>query len=141
MTPRDTTTGKVLEDMVLPPLRKGGYTTELQKTIGKRFGRGRHVVDIVATCLSGEKILISLKWQQVSGTAEQKVPFELICLTEALNLSKGGYARAYIVLGGSGWAFKEFFVNGGLNPYLVQPSAVRIIDFNDFIALANQGKL
>jgi hypothetical protein len=29
------------------------------------------------------QILISVKWQQVSGTAEQKVPFEVICLVEA----------------------------------------------------------
>jgi len=35
-----------------------------------------------------EAILISLKWQQSSGTAEQKVPFEVICLVWL------GYPRA-----------------------------------------------
>jgi len=43
--------------------------------------------------------LISMKWQQVSGTAEQKVPFEVICLIEALKNNGGRYSKAYLVLG------------------------------------------
>ena len=31
---------------------------------------------------NGRQFLVSVKWQQVSGTAEQKVPFEVICLVE-----------------------------------------------------------
>ena len=42
-----------------------------------------------------QKILVSSKWQQVGGTAEQKVPFELISLIEAI---KGGpFTHAYLV--------------------------------------------
>lgn len=37
-----------------------------------------------------------MKWQQVSGTAEQKVPFEVICLMEAV--ATGAYQKAYLVL-------------------------------------------
>ena len=43
-----------------------------------------------------QKILISVKWQQVSGTAEQKVPFEIIGLADAV--LTGEYAKAYLVL-------------------------------------------
>jgi len=58
---------------------------------------GSHVVDAVAE-KNGKQILISVKWQQVSGTAEQKVPFEVLCLLEAIE--NGPYQKAYLVLGG-----------------------------------------
>src|SRR5437660_11832783 len=83
MTPRNTRTGGVLEQMVLPALDHGGYRYQLQVNIGQRLGCGHHFVDVIAE-RDRRKVLISLKWQQVSGTAEQKVPFEIICLLEAL---------------------------------------------------------
>ena len=79
MTPRNTRTGGVLEQMVLPSLDQGGYSYKAQQEVGKRLGCGPHFVDVVAE-KNGRQILVSLKWQQVSGTAEQKVPFEVICL-------------------------------------------------------------
>lgn len=97
MTPRDTRTGGVLEQMVLPALDQGGYSYKLQQNIGKRLGCSAHFVDVIAEDAHGKKILISLKWQQVSGTAEQKVPFEVICLLEALEL--GDYEKAYLGIG------------------------------------------
>lgn len=83
MSPRDTSTGGVLEAMVLPALTRGGYTYQTQQSIGQRFGGGKHIVDVIAE-KNGAKYLVSLKWQQVSGTAEQKVPFEVICLADAV---------------------------------------------------------
>ena len=83
MTPRNTRTGGVLEQMVLPALDHGGYGYKVQAKIGQRLGCGQHFVDVIAQ-KDGPPILISMKWQQVSGTAEQKVPFEVICLLEAL---------------------------------------------------------
>ncbi len=91
MSPGSTRTGGVLERMIVPALDQGGYTYQTQVLLGKRLGIGRHMVDAVAE-KDGRKILISLKWQQVSGTAEQKVPFEVICLLEALEV--GQYEKA-----------------------------------------------
>ena len=97
MSPGSTRTGGVLERMILPALDQGGYAYETQVLLGQRLGLGRHVVDAVAH-KDARHVLISLKWQQVSGTAEQKVPFEVICLLEALQTGK--YDKAYLVLGG-----------------------------------------
>src|SRR3990170_2553358 len=105
MTPRNTRTGGVLEQMVLPALHQGGYAYDIQVDIGKRLGVSRHVVDVVAT-KAERRVLISVKWQQVSGTAEQKVPFEVICLLEALENAQFG--KAYLVLGGEGWTLRNF---------------------------------
>ena len=85
------------------------------------------------------KYLISLKWQQVSGTAEQKVPYEMICLAEAIQ--KGTGIKAYLVLGGAGWSLRDYYLEGGLNRHIVHADLVNLIDLENFVALANQSKL
>ena len=135
---RKTRTGFVLERMVLPALEQGGYSYRVQAKLGQRFGIGSHVVDAVAE-KNGRQILISVKWQQVSGTAEQKVPFEIICLLEAVN--NGPYEKAYLVLGGEGWTFRNFYTSGGLVKYLSYADSVEILTLESFVAKANSGKL
>jgi len=99
MTPGLTSTGAVLEAMVLPALRMGGYDYETQKVIGARIGGRKHKVDVIAR-REGRTVLVSVKWQQTSGTAEQKVPFEVICLSEAVGAAVAD--KAVLVLGGEG---------------------------------------
>jgi hypothetical protein len=135
---RNTRTGSVLERMLLPALEQGGYSYRVQEKLGKRFGFGSHVVDAVAE-KNGKEILISVKWQQVSGTAEQKVPFEVICLLEAIE--NGPYQKAYLVLGGEGWTFRNFYTSGALNKYLSYADRVEILTLEAFVARANSGKL
>lgn len=128
----------MLERMVLPALEQGGYSYRVQVRLGKRFGIGSHVVDAIAE-KNGRQILISVKWQQVSGTAEQKVPFEIICLLEAVN--NGPYEKAYLVLGGEGWTFRNFYTSGGLAKYLSYADTVKILTLESFVAEANSGRL
>ena len=129
-----------MESMILPALHQGGYEYKKQVHIGSRIGGGRHKVDATAEKAT-TRMLVSLKWQQVGGTAEQKVPFEVICLSEAIGT--GQYSKAYLVLGGEGWKLREFYIRGGLTPYLnlKNLSDVHIVTLENFVALANQGKL
>lgn len=138
MSPRDTSTGSVLEQMVLPALRRGGYDLRTQVQIGQRPGGRPHKVDAVAV-KDARAWLVSMKWQQVGGTAEQKVPFEVICLADAL--SGGAYESAYLVLGGLGWTLRDFYTQGGLTSHLPLAEKVRIVTLEDFVARANQGSL
>lgn len=138
MSPRDTTTGQVLEKMIVPALMRGGYEVEQQVVIESRPGGGTHRVDAVAS-KDGRKILVSLKWQQVSGTAEQKVPFEVISLAKAVGA--GGYDKAYLVLGGEGWTLRDYFTSGDLVEHLKNTETVRIVTLEGFIAFANNGRL
>ena len=135
---RNTRTGGVLEAMVLPALDQGKYSWKVQVNIGQRLGCGQHNVDVVAE-KAGRKLLVSMKWQQVSGTAEQKVPFEVICLLDAL--SSGEYAKAYLVLGGEGWTLRNFYTSGGLQKHLKHGDQVEILTLESFVARANAGKL
>ena len=140
MSPRDTRTGGVLESMILPALKMGGYEYRTQVWIGTRPGGRRHSVDVIAE-KGGRAFLVSLKWQQVGGTAEQKVPFEIICLMDAIRAGNGAYVKAYVVLGGAGWSLRDFYVQGGLEDYLKYKGLVEIFTLEGFVALANQGKL
>jgi hypothetical protein len=138
MTPRDTRTGGVLETMVLPALKMGGYSVQIQAPMGCRPGGRKHKVDVLAE-KDARKLLISLKWQQVGGTAEQKVPFEVICLMDAVKEHK--LAKSYLVLGGAGWTLRDFYVGGGLKSYLKYAELVDILTLEQFVAAANKGKL
>ncbi len=124
--------------MILPSLTRGGYNYKIRVKIGQRMGCGAHYVDVIAE-KNGRKYLISLKWQQVAGTAEQKIPFEVICLVEALE--SGEFEKAYIVLGGEGWTLRKFYTSGALAKYIRGAEKVEIVTLENFVAKANRGEL
>src|ERR1700730_890199 len=124
--------------MVLPALTRGGYSFRKQVMVGERPGGRKHKVDLTAE-RAGEEILISMKWQQTSGTAEQKVPFEIISLAEAIR-EKPTYKRAYVVLGGPKWTLRDYYVEK-IQQHLVGTEAVKVLSLEAFVALANEGKL
>ena len=136
--PGNTTTGAVLEQMILPALARGGYWARSQVIAGDRPGGGPHRVDAIAE-KDGDAVIISLKWQQSSGTAEQKVPFEVMCLADAVRRRLA--TRAYLVLGGTGWKLRAYFTSGALKEHLVHAGLVRIVSLEEFVAIANSGKL
>lgn len=124
--------------MILPSLDRGGYQYKVRVKIGQRLGCGSHYVDVIAE-KDGRKFLVSLKWQQVSGTAEQKIPFEVICLAEALEA--GDFEKAYVVLGGEGWTLRQFYTSGRLAKYLQRAEKVEIVTLESFVAKANRAQL
>jgi hypothetical protein len=124
--------------MILPALTQGGYSYLTQQAIGQRFGGGRHIVDAIAE-KDNERMLISLKWQQTGGTAEQKVPFEVISLADFV--ISGEFSKAYLVLGGEGWTLRDFYVSGDLKKHLFHADKVEILTLESFVARANDSKL
>lgn len=124
--------------MVLPALERGGYACEKQVVVGTRCGGGTHKVDALAR-LGDDRILVSLKWQQTGGTAEQKVPFEVMCLADAVRA--GNAARAYLVLGGDGWTLRDYYTSGQLAAHLIHAALVRVVTLEAFIRLANNAQL
>lgn len=141
MKARNTSTGWVLEQMVLPALSRGGYACQTQVNVGPRLGGRQHFVDVIAENPAGGFYPISLKWQQTGGTAEQKVPFEAMCLIELVRTMPLLYRTAYLVLGGEGWTLRDFFIGGGLRGYLHHAELIQIVTLEGFVARANQQKL
>ena len=108
--------------------------------IGERLGVAGHRIDVLASDSYERQYLISLKWQQTSGTAENKIPFEVISLAHA-RMTDERFYKAYLVLGGEGWRYKEFYLKGGLDRHLSNPELVDIVSLDRFVGLANQGNL
>jgi hypothetical protein len=134
--------------MIPPALRQGRYTFEEQVIIGTKLGGRKHKVDWLVTTRDGTNILVSVKWQQSSGTAEEKVPFEIMCLADAIAKSNGKYRKAYLILGGTqqstsaqGWTLRGLYLGEGLKQYLKNCESVEVVSLEGFIAKANQGKL
>ena len=73
------------------------------------------------------------------GRAEQKVPFEVMCLADAV--TAGHAVRAFLVLGGDGWKLRDYFRSGKLSDHLIHPVLVRVVTLEAFIRLANSGQL
>lgn len=142
MVPRDTRTGGVLENTLLPSLQNNGYKTESQADVGQKPNGRKHKIDILVETPGHEKVLVSVKWQQSGGTAEEKIPFEVIKLLYSIEESAGKYNRAYIVLGGKqGWTLKDWYIKGGLNDYIKNAEDIKIVGLEDFITLCNNKKL
>jgi hypothetical protein len=131
-----------LEEMVLPALQEAGYRYEKQSRIGRAMGDRPYRANLlVYDPASGRRIVVSLKWQQVAGTAEQKVPFEVIVLLELLE--SRGCDDAYLVLGGTGWTpqLREFYLSGELCRFMPEAKRVKIVGLEEFIKLVNTRRL
>tara|TARA_B100001093_G_scaffold254177_1_gene243154 strand:- start:590 stop:1060 length:471 start_codon:yes stop_codon:yes gene_type:complete len=122
---RDTTTGKInetnIEDFLIENYNGDVHS---QVEVGIQFGtKKKHILDIL---LDGEVLkkkgrkrpislhkggtLVSLKYQKVEGTAEEKIPFECDKLQDAIDTY--GYESAIIVLcGNDGWTLKEHYLS------------------------------
>lgn len=135
---RSTTTGAVLEAMILPALDRGGYTWRVQAETGTRPGGRKHQADVFAM-RDGRRVLVSLKWQQTSGTAEQKVPFEVMCLADAVRSSAAD--AAYLVRGGDGWSLRDYYVSGVLAEHLIHARLVNVVTLEAFVRIANNAQL
>ena len=129
-----------MERMLLPALEMGEYQVQQEVSIGKRFGVAEHKIDILAKDTNNRQHLISVKWQQTGGTAERMVPFEIISLVDTLTRDNQ-FSAAHLVLGGDGWKYKDFYIDGGLNPFIKNANLVKIYSLEQFVSLANQGKL
>jgi len=143
MSPRDTGTGPILEKMILPALERAGYQPQRRYRVPDPFRPEReHLLDIAAFQRNGNPpIGIAAKWQQSSGTAEEKVPMEvlrLIKLVEGKHLERG-----YVLLGGTGWRFRDYFLSKSFMKEFCSPAAsmVRVVDLETLITLINQGRI
>jgi hypothetical protein len=126
--------------MALSALTKGGYSYRKQVVVGLRPGGRKHRVDLLVEGSAGVQIPVSMKWQ-VSETTEQKVPFEVISLADAIQKSKGKFKTAYLVLGGEGWTLRDYYLSGDLRQFLRNCESVKTVSFETFVSNANQGKL
>ena len=129
---RTDLTGKAFENLCYDLLDSAGYNVEEQVNLGLRPTGGAHNVDLVVITdeLFDERILVSLKYQDVAGTAEEKIPYEQMCLQHACETYD--YARAIVVLAGPGWKHAGHYVVDGFSQWMNTPD-VKVVTFDGFI--------
>lgn len=137
-----TKTGSTLEVTVEAVLLNNSYAVQKQVVVGTKPCGGKHKADIVAMRPNGSKFLVSLKWQQTAGSAEEKVPFEVIKLLHTLR-ENASYDKAYIVIGGDGFSagLVEFYLSEEFRSYIRESQKIEILTLNDVIARSNRGQL
>jgi len=129
---RDTTTGTNYETEVENLLESySDHSVRSQVMVGKKRNGGKHYVDI----LLNDNELISLKYQRVQGTAEEKIPFEFMKLQHAID--DHGYKSATIVLAGpdKAWKWKDYYLSEEFCAKMssIYPD-VRIITHEQFVS-------
>ena len=123
---RDTSTGKVneadIEQFLIENCEGNVYP---QAEVGTQFDTGKkHIVDILLGGKAHKKTkkakrwisehiggtLLSLKYQKVEGTSEEKIPFEYLKLQDSIDNYE--YDSAIIVLCGDDvWTLKEYYLS------------------------------
>ncbi len=103
-------TGKIFEQLFDSSLLAKGYRIlakqEYAPFLALSISGGKHLPDRVIETPDLRWLILSKKWQETPGTAEQKVPFEIIKLIDAVLKSDGKFQYAYLIIGGDGWSFK-----------------------------------
>jgi hypothetical protein len=115
MAQRDTTTGSNYESIIEMCIKRSCEKNDLsafpQSTVGDKPGGGRHRVDweIFRTTEPNLRGLISCKYQGTSGTAEEKIAYEVIKLLYSMKMDSR-YKKSWIIMGGEGWSpgMREF---------------------------------
>lgn len=118
MGSRDTTTGSsyeaIIEMCIKRSCEKNGLEAISQTNIGTKPGGGKHRVDweIIDKQDPNSRGLISCKYQGTSGTAEEKMAYEVIKLLYTMKVDPR-YKKSWIIMGGEGWSagMREFIKN------------------------------
>lgn len=106
---RDTTTGSDYEEIVKLCIKRSCERNKLeaksQSVVGQKPGGGKHRVDWEIYRLDNPSIrgLISCKFQSSSGTAEEKLAYEVIKLLHSMKTDKR-FVKSWIIMGGDGWS-------------------------------------
>jgi hypothetical protein len=124
MAQRDTTTGSNYEAIIEMCIKRSCEKNELtaipQATVGDKPGGGKHRVDweIFRTSEPNIRGLISCKFQGTSGTAEEKIAYEVIKLLHSMKIDSR-YKKSWIIMGGEGWSSgMRGFVNEHLSEWI-----------------------
>jgi hypothetical protein len=141
MAQRDTTTGSnyeaIIEMCIKRSCEKNQLTAISQATVGDKPGGGKHRVDweIYRTSNPDFRGLISCKFQGTSGTAEEKIAYEVIKLLYSMKIDPR-YKKSWIIMGGEGWSSgMRGFVNNHLSEWIPEmESKVEILTTDQLIS-------
>jgi len=111
--------GQRFEQSIRPWFEGTPYLPTYQHSLktGKPWG-GRMVLDVYLQRANGDRIAVSQKNQSTSGSAEEKVWWELLQLSHLV--ANQTVDRAYLVVMGDGWnpALREYLFSPAIKQFL-----------------------
>ncbi|MDQ0287813.1 hypothetical protein J2Z49_002946 [Desulfofundulus luciae] len=139
---KGTKTGAVWEQVIRPVLDihySGRFQTHV--TVGNQLFGSAYQADFVVQDDTGG-IIVSAKWQQIRGTVEQKLLYDIASLISIIRNSDE-YRKAYVVLGGTGFSEKarSFLLQNKHREIFADGHLVEVLSLEDFLARANKGEL
>ncbi len=140
-------TWQLFENILDDALTKKGYTVLDNKSLNLKcsFTGRKHLPDKLIQTQTEEIIVLSKKWQESRGTAEEKVIYEIFKLLDLLNNQEYKIKSCYIILGGMGWSkqLKEYYLSHKWNNFLENDfkNKVKIVIFDEILTLINKGLL
>ena len=137
-----TRSGRIWEKVIQPVLDVHyAERYKAQVAVGTKLTGEAYIADFVVYHPSGN-IIVSAKWQQTKGTAEEKILWDIANLI-AIVRGSGGYRKAYVVLGGGGFSegMLNFLLRQGHSGILQDGHLVEVVSLEDFLTRANQGRI
>jgi hypothetical protein len=119
-------------------LHAGGYALQEQVPAPSLLGRKKYRIDFLAQARGGYLALLDVLYQDVTGTAEQKVPFFVIDLIAAVPHFAAGHG--YVVMGGDGYTLAESMIEH-LPARLVDADRVTLLTLEVACSRAASGSL
>jgi len=139
---KSSTSGKRFQNMVCNLLSDSGWAVLQEYVCGFRLAKkSKHRVDILAS-KDDKDIIISCKYQDVQGTAPDKLAYEYMCLLHTAETCL--YDRAYLITFGKILKKECIFKPENeytLSKYMRISNKVVVCDFEDFSEMVNRGKL
>lgn len=131
-----------LMERCLSTLRGNGWRIQRNLAIAPSPKGGLLRADILALHeTTGKKVAVYPRWQATHGTAEEKIPFQMIKVEIAKAARPDCTDAAYFVLEGAGWTWHEFYLSNELAIYLSPPIISKCIRLETFSQLTASGAL
>lgn len=124
---------EIFNDVLLQALAAAGYEAQTTPIDVRPFGGVRTNSYEVFKNRAGHRFAITLKIQNARGSADRKIPYEVIVLSEMIEADE--VDGAYLLIAGAGWApqLREAFTSGVLRKWLHYPDTLVIMELDDFL--------
>jgi hypothetical protein len=123
---------QIFQHTILNALKAAGYEPFTQTIEVRPFG-GHRTNSYEVFERGGRTFAVTLKWQAIRGTADRKIPYEVIVLSEMI--ANGEIDGAYLLIGGKGWApqLRDAYTAGVLKKWIKYPANLVIMEVGDFL--------
>lgn len=137
--PKNCSSGRKFQNQVKTLLLESGWHVDLEYVLGHRLGKkSKHRVDIKAT-KDRLDILISCKYQDVPGTAPDKLPYEYMCMLHAVEANL--MDKGFLVLFGEPLLKENVFHPMRIEQmarYMTISNKVQVCSFEEFYRIINR---